>query len=194
MRVPATGLAAVLSLYLALALAYSRLQRRFADPRRAATPATGGGPRPPSVDVIVPCYNEEPALLAACLRSLRGQDYQGELAVWVVDDGSGNRHELLPVLEAEADRAWRLVLLDGNRGKREAQAAALREGRGELVVTIDCTCILSSLPWASGPDWATKRNISPHPRGPRTARGSHSAHAATLAPRSTSSTRMVRGR
>jgi len=87
--------------------------------------------------VIVPCYNEEPALLAACLRSLRGQDYQGELAVWVVDDGSGNRHELLPVLEAEADRAWRLVLLDGNRGKREAQAAALREGRGELVVTID---------------------------------------------------------
>ncbi len=137
MRVPATGLAAVLSLYLALALAYSRLQRRFADPRRAATPATGGSPRPPSVDVIVPCYNEEPALLAACLRSLRGQDYQGELAVWVVDDGSGNRADLLPVLEAEADRAWRVVLLDGNRGKREAQAAALREGRGELVVTID---------------------------------------------------------
>ena len=137
MRVPATGLAAVLSLYLALALAYSRLQRRFADPRRAATPATRGSPRPPSVDVIVPCYNEEPALLAACLRSLRGLDYQGELAVWVVDDGSGNRHELLPVLEGEADRAWRVVLLDGNRGKREAQAAALREGRGELVVTID---------------------------------------------------------
>jgi N-acetylglucosaminyltransferase len=87
--------------------------------------------------VIVPCYNEEPSLLAACLRSLRGQDYQGELAVWVVDDGSGNRRELLPVLAAEADPGWRVVLLEGNRGKREAQAALLREGRGELLVMID---------------------------------------------------------
>jgi N-acetylglucosaminyltransferase len=136
MPVTTTAVAVALFLYLAIAPLYSRLQRRFAGLGRRPGRAPAG-PYSPDVDVIVPCYNEEPALLAACLRSLCRQDYEGELRVWVVDDGSGNRDALLPILEAEIGLDQRVVLLDSNRGKREAQAAALREGRGEVMVTVD---------------------------------------------------------
>ena len=138
MRVPVTGLTVALLLYLVIAPVYSRLQRRFAAEGRRPMAATPGPvPWRPSVDVIVPCYNEEPALLAGCLESLRIQDYQGRVRVWVVDDGSGNRQTLLPMLDASMAPGWRVVLLDGNKGKREAQAAALREGDGEILLTID---------------------------------------------------------
>jgi N-acetylglucosaminyltransferase len=89
------------------------------------------------VDVLVSCYNEEPALLAACLRSLARQDYKGETQVCVVDDGSDDRDALVPILLARTGLRQNVVPLDGNRGRREAQTAALREGRGEVVVTVD---------------------------------------------------------
>jgi N-acetylglucosaminyltransferase len=130
-------LVAILTLYLALALPYAWLQRRFASSARRAAPAEPPGSYRPDVDVIIPCYNEEPALLAACLRSLRGQDYEGCINVWVVDDGSRNREAVLPVLLTEADPAWRVILLDGNHGKRVAQDAAVRAGTAEVVLTID---------------------------------------------------------
>jgi N-acetylglucosaminyltransferase len=128
---------AVLTLYVGLAVAYAWLQRRLADSSRRAAPAEHPGSYQPDVDVIVPCYNEEPALLVACLRSLRGQDYQGRVKVWVVDDGSGNREALLPVLRTEVDPTWRVIFLDRNRGKRVAQNAALQAGHAEVVLTID---------------------------------------------------------
>jgi N-acetylglucosaminyltransferase len=130
-------LVATLILYLALAVPYAWLQRRFADCARRTVPAEPAGSYRPDVDVIIPCYNEEPALLAACLRSLRGQDYQGQIKVWVVDDGSHNREDVLPVLRTEVDPAWRVIVLDANHGKRVAQDAAVRAGRAEVVLTID---------------------------------------------------------
>jgi N-acetylglucosaminyltransferase len=142
MTVTTTAVTVALPLYLAVAPAYSRLQRRFAElgrrPRAGSPePSSPQAPYRPSVDVVVPCYNEDPHLLAACLWSLRRQDYKGEMRVWVVDDGSGNRETLLPVLSAGSGLDQRVLMLDGNHGKREAQAAALREGSGEVVVTID---------------------------------------------------------
>ncbi|MBC8740216.1 glycosyltransferase [Paraburkholderia sp. UCT31] len=44
----------------------------------------------PRVDVIVPCFNEDPRTLSACLESIANQDYAGKLRVYVVDDGSAN--------------------------------------------------------------------------------------------------------
>jgi N-acetylglucosaminyltransferase len=138
----ATTVAVVLALYLALATVYARLQRRFAElghrPRAAPSPS----PYLPSVDVIVPCYNEEPALLAACLWSLRMQDYQGEVRVWVVDDGSVNRDAVLPVLRAETG-LHQVLLLNGNHGKRQAQAAVLCHGRGDVLVTVDSDTVIA---------------------------------------------------
>jgi N-acetylglucosaminyltransferase len=143
MPVATNAVAVVLPLYLAVAPVYARLQRRFAELDRPRRPDCPPEPYRPSVDVVVPCYNEEPALLAACLRSLRLQDYEGELRVWVVDDGSSNRDALLPVLRAQTGLHQQVLLLDGNRGKREAQAAALRRGRGEVVVTVDSDTVVA---------------------------------------------------
>ena len=77
-------------------------RRRFApfecwflagDSRRAPRnpPVSSPASYRPNVEVIVPGFNEERVLLAACLRSLCQQDYGGEVRVWVVDDGSDNR-------------------------------------------------------------------------------------------------------
>jgi N-acetylglucosaminyltransferase len=146
-----------LPLYSALASMYSWRQRDLATRVLRRRPGPAPAPFRPDVDVIVPCYNEEPELLRACLRSLARQDYQGELRVWVVDDGSRNLPALRPVLEAETGLNLRVVLLDGNRGKREAQAIALREGSGEVVVTIDSDTSIAPdgisrlVPWLADP-------------------------------------------
>lgn len=143
MRLPTAGLLVVLSLYLTLVPTYGRLQHSYADPRRKRlAPLPEREPYRPSVDVIIPCYNERPTQLAACLESLRGQSYDGTVNVWVVDDGSDNRRALLPVLRDEADPAWRIVQLKRNQGKRMAQDAALRQGSGEIVVTLDSDTII----------------------------------------------------
>ena len=42
----------------------------------------------PTVDVFVPTYNEEPALLATTLASAKAMDYPADkLTVWLLDDG-----------------------------------------------------------------------------------------------------------
>jgi N-acetylglucosaminyltransferase len=76
MTVTTLAVTVVLPLYLAIAPGYSRLQRRFAEPGRRSRagwpePSRPQEPYRPSVDVVVPCYNEDPQLLAACLGSLR---------------------------------------------------------------------------------------------------------------------------
>jgi hyaluronan synthase/N-acetylglucosaminyltransferase len=92
----------------------------------------------PSVDVIVPVYNEDPKALDACCRALAGQDYKGQLRVYLIDDGSANRAALLEVYRRYRPRRdWRVLLADANAGKRAAQDLAYRRGRGDLVVTID---------------------------------------------------------
>jgi hyaluronan synthase len=92
----------------------------------------------PSVDVIVPCYNEQPDALQACLEALALQRYPGALRVYVVDDGSTNRDQLRPVYEAfRTMPGWQIVLCDENAGKRHAHDRGFRLSHGELVVTID---------------------------------------------------------
>jgi N-acetylglucosaminyltransferase len=138
-------MAALLSAYLGIVPFYARRQRRRAfDGRRIAALSAQDSPRPVSVDVIVTCYNEQPDLLASCLRSLQEQDYRGRTRVWVVDDGSDNRADLLPVLKTANTRpGWQVLLSDRNYGKRVAQAFALREGNGTVVVTVDSDTVVA---------------------------------------------------
>jgi chitooligosaccharide synthase NodC len=92
----------------------------------------------PDVDVIVPIYNEHPDDLERCCASLAAQEYPGTVRVVLVDDGSPNREEVLPVLERHGAReGWTVVLPEVNAGKRAAQHAAIEHCRGELVLTID---------------------------------------------------------
>jgi N-acetylglucosaminyltransferase len=137
-------MAVLLGAYLAIVPFYAWRQRRVAaDGREIARMTNRDWAPPPSVDVVVTCYNEQPELLRECLGSLRAQDYRGRIRVWVVDDGSQNRAELLPVLARSIRPDWRVILSEQNYGKRIAQALALREGKGKIVVTVDSDTVVA---------------------------------------------------
>lgn len=112
-----------------------------ASSRRESEP--GPGPMP-SVDVVVAAYNEGWADLEACFESLRAQDYAGTVNVYVVDDFSPNRAELMPLYERYGGLPnWHVLLPEQNRGKRHAQDQAIRISQGEIVVTIDSDTIVA---------------------------------------------------
>lgn len=137
-------MAVLLPVFLAMVPLYARRQRRLAaDGREIARMTNRDWAPPPSVDVIVTCYNERPELLGRCLGSLREQDYRGRIKVWVVDDGSRNRAELLPVLARTVRLGWRVILSEQNYGKRIAQALALGEGKGKIIVTVDSDTVVA---------------------------------------------------
>jgi N-acetylglucosaminyltransferase len=141
------ALRAVFLVYVTLVLLHSTLERMYALRSRRQRLARVTSPPAilewPSVDVVVPCFNEDPPLLEACCRSVAGQDYPGPMRVWLVDDGSRNRSALLAVYERWAARGWEVRLLDGNVGKRAAQDEAVRRGTGELVVLMDSDTVLA---------------------------------------------------
>jgi cellulose synthase/poly-beta-1,6-N-acetylglucosamine synthase-like glycosyltransferase len=141
------ALRAVFLLYITLVLLHSTLERVYARrSRRRRRPGAGAAPGPvawPAVDVVVPCFNEDPALLEACCRSVAGQDYPGAVRVWLVDDGSRNRRALVGVYERWAGEGWTVRLLDRNTGKRAAQDEGVRRGSGELVVLMDSDTVLA---------------------------------------------------
>lgn len=113
---------------------------------RAAHPAASPVPpdRLPSVDVVIPCFNEDPDLLQACCASLARQDYQGPLSFWLVDDTSPNRGRLRAVYRYwRRQPRWQVHLHDRNLGKRQAQDTALHRGTGELVLTIDSDTVIA---------------------------------------------------
>lgn len=99
-------------------------------------------PHPPSVTVVVPAFNEEPRLLYQCVRSIDRQDYAGGIEAIVVDDGSRNREELLPVAEEFSAGRFRVLLGAENAGKRHCQSVVFNEARGEVIVTVDSDTVL----------------------------------------------------
>ena len=142
----ASGLHLLFVLYAVLVLLHLALQvgcaalhaRRARQAHERALRRTAERTDWPDVDVLVPVYNEHPDDLDRCCRSLAAQDYPGRIRVVLVDDGSPNRDDVLPVLERHGARdGWSVVLLDVNAGKRAAQSAAVERGCAELVLTID---------------------------------------------------------
>jgi N-acetylglucosaminyltransferase len=129
------------------ALAQRSQAARFYRQARAAL----GVPSPvshaglPGVDVVIPCFNEDPDLLQACCASLARQDYQGALRFWLVDDSSHNRARLRPIYRYWGRQPhWQVYLHDRNMGKRQAQQTALHRGTGELVLAIDSDTVIAS--------------------------------------------------
>jgi hyaluronan synthase/N-acetylglucosaminyltransferase len=115
-----------------------RMHRRLSS---AAFATTFPG-HPVSVDVLIPVYNEDPELLARCVRSALRQDHPAPVRVIVVDDGSPNRAALDPVYDAVERDGAIVIRRPRNAGKRHAQVAGLRECRGEIVVTLDSDSIM----------------------------------------------------
>ena len=133
--------------YSLLVVSHFVLQIFYAHRSHRASIRSGSEPgsaHTPSVDVVVAAFNEAWADLEACFDSLRAQDYAGTLNVYVVDDFSPNRDELMPLYEAYGGLPnWHILLPEQNRGKRHAQDQAIRVSRGEIVVTIDSDTIVA---------------------------------------------------
>ncbi|WFU39818.1 chitooligosaccharide synthase NodC [Bradyrhizobium sp. CB82] len=136
----------IVSSYALLSAVYKTAQAFHASPTHTPSVSTHAV-RPEaatSVDVIVPCFNEDPRTLSACLQSIADQDYVGQLRVYVVDDGSSNREDVAPVHQEFArDPRFSFILLPKNVGKRKAQIAAIRSSSGDLVLNVDSDTILA---------------------------------------------------
>ncbi|MGY4626959.1 chitooligosaccharide synthase NodC [Bradyrhizobium sp. USDA 4486] len=144
----ATTSAVAVSSYALLSTIYKSAQALYAQPARNPSLQGNLGRSEavlPSVDIIVPCFNEDPITLAQCLESLASQDYTGKLQVYVVDDGSKNRDRVAPVHKIYAnDPRFSIILLANNVGKRKAQIAAIRSSSGDLVLNVDSDTILAA--------------------------------------------------
>lgn len=103
---------------------YQRYHRRKPEPHYT-----------PSVTIIVPAYKEE-RVIAATIRSLLNQIYEGELNVIVVDDGSPD--DTYGVVTREfGDDPRVTVFKKVNGGKATALNFGIARSRGEIIVCLD---------------------------------------------------------
>lgn len=93
----------------------------------------------PRLSVVVPVYNEGPALEALFARLYPALDALGlRYEVIFVDDGSGDRSvALLREQFARRPEVTRVIVLRANVGQHMAILAAFERCRGERVVTLD---------------------------------------------------------
>jgi hyaluronan synthase/N-acetylglucosaminyltransferase len=143
--------------YGSIVLAHTALQERYRS-RNNPAPAGDGESRlpdtcdlPPHVDVVIPTYNEAPAVLEACFESLDRQDFnKGNLRFLVIDDGSSNIEALLPVYRNYAQRPnWNILQWSepGNKGKRLAQQAAIYGGMDRALTQLDLEGVERPVVW-----------------------------------------------
>lgn len=96
----------------------------------------------PRVTVIVPSYNEEPAILRDCVKSIAAQAYP-DLEILVVDDGSSQRELLRQAAYDTFDpRRVQVIYTPINVGKRHAQKFGFNRATGEIIVTVDSDTVL----------------------------------------------------
>jgi hyaluronan synthase len=105
-------------------------------------PACFDGTYTGTVAVIVPVYNEDPALLKQCLLSVLRQTHPAD-EIYVVDDGSSSDACMHVAASLFGTHAGAVVhQLERNMGKRHAQAWALRRTSADVIVTIDSDTVL----------------------------------------------------
>src|SRR5947209_884446 len=97
----------------------------------------------PTVDVVIPAYNEE-RHIARCLDCVLAQDYPPELVrVYAVDSGGSDATGR--ILRERAASEPRLVVLGGERRRWQPDALnlAIARGRGELVARVDARTFIA---------------------------------------------------
>lgn len=132
-----------ISLYFEVFLLVSFLERRFLKKNVRAT-----GPRtPPSVAIVVPCFNESRGIVGT-LQSLVALQYpENKLEIIVVDDGStDNTLELARTFEkSHVGGPSVRVFTKPNGGKHTAMNFALTQTSADLIGCLDADSIVGSL-------------------------------------------------
>jgi hyaluronan synthase len=131
-----------LVIYGALALSHIALQMILGHLEHRRQQRRTYSSSTPRVTVVVPAYNEDPAMLHRCLLSIDRQEYP-EIEAIVVDDGSLNVEQLLPVHDEFSRGRFRVVLQPDNSGKRNCQAVVFDQALGDVVITIDSDTVLA---------------------------------------------------
>lgn len=108
-------------------------------------PAHRWAPPPPGVRVavVIPIFNEDPAILARGLASIDAQSYRPEHVV-VVDDGSDDPSAREMAYAWAETRPWVHVIVQENAGKREAMGKAFRFllGHVDIFLCVDSDTVL----------------------------------------------------
>ncbi|KAK2046787.1 hypothetical protein LZ31DRAFT_431318, partial [Colletotrichum somersetense] len=104
--------------------------------------------RLPSIDVIIPAYNES-EFVRNSISSVVSSDYpKDKMHIIVVDDGSADdtwshvQHATQEALRLEPLLRCTTIQHETNRGKRQAMATAFAAASNEVVVTLDSDTIL----------------------------------------------------
>jgi len=100
----------------------------------------------PAVSIIIAVHNGEKALRQK-LEDTLALEYSGSLEVIVASDGSTDDTQAIAESYAgrqAADRPVRIVALDVRAGKEAAQAAAIAEAVGEILIFTDVTAELEA--------------------------------------------------
>src|SRR5829696_3925415 len=94
-----------------------------------------------SVTAVIPTLNSE-KYLDECLRSLRSQDYGGELEIVLVDAASTDRTVAI-AREHGVDQLLDNPLRTGEAGK----AVGFRAAQGELILSLDSDNVVVGSDW-----------------------------------------------
>ena len=114
------------------------LIQRHGSPTSASRPVAanaGATSPPPPLSVIIAAYNEE-KVIAATLRSVVDTDYEGEVEVLVINDGSKDRTGAVVAEIAAGNPSVRLIE-QANAGKSDALRRGVDLARHNLLVFLD---------------------------------------------------------
>jgi glycosyltransferase involved in cell wall biosynthesis len=87
--------------------------------------------RPPGVTVVIPAYNSE-AFLGEAIESVLSQEYEGDLELVVVDDGSTDGTAEVAMRYPEVQ-----LFRQRNQGPAVARNVAIEAAGGEVIVLLD---------------------------------------------------------
>lgn len=113
-------------------------------------PMQGSSNAKPFISVLIAARDEE-RTIEACVRSVLDQDYPSNLfeVVVVNDASSDNTGTILQQMGKNNSNVHIVTLLESSGRKPVALSSAVKESRGEIVLTTDADCIVSHT-WISG--------------------------------------------